>query len=98
MKLEGKSYLEILKEGEGIQYTVKKTREASRSKLKKEAKKRLDIMLRNGTTMIEAKSGYGLNRKDEIKSLEVLNEIKHDIDIIPTFLVHAVPEESTEKN
>ncbi len=98
MKLEGKSYLEILKEGGGIQYTVKKTREASRSKLKKEAKKRLDIMLRNGTTMIEAKSGYGLNRKDEIKSLEVLNEIKHDIDIIPTFLVHAVPEESTEKD
>ena len=97
MKLQGKTYLEILKEGGGIQYTVERTRAASRSKLKKEAEKRLDIMLKNGTTTIEAKSGYGLNRKDEIKSLEVLKELDHDIDIIPTFLVHAIPKESNEK-
>ncbi len=98
MKLQGKKYLEILKEGGGIQYTVERTRAASRSKLKKEAEKRLDNMLRNGTTTIEAKSGYGLNRKDEIKSLEILKEMKHDVDIIPTFLVHAIPKESNEKD
>ncbi|MEA1993757.1 MAG: imidazolonepropionase [Euryarchaeota archaeon] len=96
MKLQGRSYLEILEEGGGIQYTVKRTRSASKSKLKKEAKKRLDRMLKNGTTTIEAKSGYGLNRKDEIKSLEVLNELDHAIDILPTFLVHAVPEGRSE--
>jgi imidazolonepropionase len=98
MKLKGKKYLEILKEGGGIQYTVERTRAASKSKLKKEAEKRLDNMLKNGTTTIEAKSGYGLNRKDEIKSLEILKEMKHDVDIIPTFLVHAIPKESNEKD
>ena len=55
-------------------------------------------MLKNGTTTVEAKSGYGLNRKDEIKSLEILKEMKHDVDIIPTFLVHAIPKESNEKD
>ncbi|HDN81231.1 MAG TPA: imidazolonepropionase [Methanomicrobia archaeon] len=98
MKLKGKKYLEILKEGGGIQYTVERTRAASKSKLKKEAEKRLNNMLKNGTTTVEAKSGYGLNRKDEIKSLEILKEMKHDVDIIPTFLVHAIPKESNEKD
>jgi len=98
MKLKGKKYLEILKEGGGIQYTVERTRAASKLKLKKEAEKRLNNMLKNGTTTVEAKSGYGLNRKDEIKSLEILKEMKHDVDIIPTFLVHAIPKESNEKD
>ena len=98
MKLKGKKYLEILKAGGGIQYTVERTRAASKSKLKKEAEKRLNNMLKNGTTTVEAKSGYGLNRKDEIKSLEILKEMKHDVDIIPTFLVHAIPKESNEKD
>ena len=98
MKLKGKKYLEILKAGGGIQYTVERTRAASKSKLKKEAEKRLNNMLKNGTTTAEAKSGYGLNRKNEIKSLEILKETKHDVDIIPTFLVHAIPKESNEKD
>jgi len=53
-------------------------------------------MLLLGTTTAEAKSGYGLNLKDEIKQLETLEELNrvHPIDIVPTFMgAHEIPEE-----
>ncbi len=96
MKLEGLSYTDIASKGGGINYTVKETRKASKEKLVKEAKKRLDRMLEYGTTTAEIKSGYGLDLKNEIKILEVIKKLndKHVIDIIPTFLgAHAVPPE-----
>ncbi len=94
MKLQGKSYLDILKMGGGILRTVKATREAGKEELIKEVRKRLDYMLKNGTTTAEAKTGYGLNFESEKKMLEVINEIEHPIDLVPTFLgAHAVPPE-----
>ena len=94
MKLNGASYEDIAKRGGGINYTVRKTRDASFQQLFNESKKRLDRMLEYGTTTAEIKSGYGLDMKSEVKILKVakkLNE-KHEIDIIPTFLgAHAVP-------
>lgn len=96
MKLKGISYLDILDSGGGIQSTMRATREASIEQLVSEATGRLDTMLDFGTTTVEAKSGYGLNKNDEIKMLEaikVLNE-DHPIDLVPTFLgAHAVPPE-----
>ncbi|OLS32050.1 MAG: Imidazolonepropionase [Candidatus Heimdallarchaeota archaeon AB_125] len=88
MKIQGKSYLEIAQGGGGIMFSVNKTREASKSELENSALQRLDEMLLHGTTTIEAKSGYGLDAKTEIKILEVIQEVneKHPIDIIPTFL------------
>jgi imidazolonepropionase len=88
MKIQGKSYLEIAQGGGGIMFSVKKTREATKLELEKLALQRLDEMLLHGTTTIEAKSGYGLDAKTEIKILEVIQEVneKHPIDIIPTFL------------
>ncbi|MBU2437804.1 MAG: imidazolonepropionase, partial [Acidobacteria bacterium] len=53
-------------------------------------------MLLHGTTTTEAKSGYGLNKEDEIKQLEALKEadLRHPIDIISTFLgAHEIPPE-----
>ncbi len=94
MKLQGKTYLEILKMGGGILRTVRATRNASKEELIKESMRRLDYMLVNGTTTAEAKSGYGLNYEDERKILEVINDIKHPIDLVPTFLgAHALPPE-----
>ena len=96
LKLEGKSYLDILKEGGGILKTVRDTRKASIEKLVLNGKKILDQMLSYGTTTIETKSGYGLTTESEIK---ILNAVKilnaeHCIDIIPTFLgAHAIPVE-----
>lgn len=88
MKIQGKSYLEIAQSGGGIMFSVNKTREASKSELEVLALKRLDEMLLHGTTTIEAKSGYGLDAKSEIKILEVIQSVneKHPIDIVPTFL------------
>ena len=97
MKLQGKTYLEILKMGGGILRTVRATRNATKEELMKETKRRLDYMLRNGTTTAEAKSGYGLNYEDERKILEVINEINHPVELAPTFLgAHALPPEFKE--
>jgi imidazolonepropionase len=96
MKLEGKSYLEILKAGGGILKTVRETRKATLEKLVENGKKILNRMMACGTTMIEAKSGYGLTTESEIKQLraiKILNK-QHPVDIIPTFLgAHAIPPE-----
>lgn len=84
----------------GIHYTVEKTRKARKEELSQLAAKTLDIMLLNGTTTIEAKSGYGLTHKDEMKILEVIHNLaqSHPIDIVPTFLgAHKVPREGNEK-
>ena len=96
LKLKGYSYMDILKKGGGILYTVDETRKAKQTDLVKQSKNRLNNMLINGTTTCEAKSGYGLNTETEIKilnSIEKLNDI-HPIEIIPTFLgAHAIPKE-----
>ncbi len=94
MKLKGKTYLEILESGGGIHFTVNKTRKADIKELVALGLSRLDEMLLNGTTTVEAKSGYGLNPKDEIKCLKVINELnkRHAVDVVPTFLgAHAIP-------
>jgi len=96
MKLAGKTYIEILKEGGGILKTVRETRKASLEKLVENAKKILDKMMSYGTTTVETKSGYGLTLESEIKSLKAANMIndEHPVDVIPTFLgAHAVPPE-----
>lgn len=96
MKLSGKSYIEILESGGGILKTVKATREAPLARLIKNGKIILNRMMEYGTTTIETKSGYGLDIKNEIKSLLAVKELnlEHPIDIISTFLgAHAVPPE-----
>lgn len=94
MKLEGYSYLDILKAGGGILNTVQKTRKASFTELYDKAKKSLDIMLSYGTTTVEAKSGYGLDFDTEVKQLEVAKKLNdtHPVDIVSTFMgAHAYP-------
>ena len=96
MKLKGLSYMEILKKGGGIFYTVNETRRATNEELSKQSKKRLDTMISYGTTTCEAKSGYGLDTETELKMLKIqkeLNEV-HSVDIVSTFLgAHAIPKE-----
>jgi len=80
----------------GIQTTVRATRRAKKQELLQLVLKRLDWMLLSGTTTVEAKSGYGLNLKDEVKQLEVLKEAaqRHPVDIVPTFMgAHDIPKE-----
>ncbi len=94
LRLKGVTYQQLARQGMGIQTTVKATRQASDEELLSLCLSRLDSMLAHGTTTLEAKSGYGLNKKDELKQLCVLknaNEI-HPVDIVSTFMgAHEVP-------
>jgi imidazolonepropionase len=102
MRVEGVYYMVILSSGGGILKTVRETRKASYEKLVEISLKRLDIMLEHGTTTAEAKSGYGLTTKDELKILEVIRRIDqlHAVDVVATFMgAHAVsPEFQTDSN
>jgi imidazolonepropionase len=96
LKLAGVPYMKILKRGGGIFYTVEQTRSASAAQLLQQSKKRLDLMLQHGTTTCEAKTGYGLDVKTELKLLKVQQQLKerHPIGLVSTFLgAHAVPKE-----
>ena len=95
-RIQGENYVEILKKGGGILSTVKKTRKLTLEKLVEVSKKHLDTMLLQGTTTAEIKSGYGLNKKDELKILKAIQYLQktHQINIISTFLGgHTVPAE-----
>ncbi len=99
-RLKGVSYQEIAASGGGIRSSVRSLRQASKRDLKELALRRLDRMLCHGTTTAEGKSGYGLNLKDELKSLEVIVELdeEHPVKLIPTFLgAHEVPDEFRDR-
>ncbi|MDZ7844097.1 MAG: imidazolonepropionase [Anaerolineales bacterium] len=96
MSLQGKTYLEIMEAGGGILSTVGKTRAASLAQLKTESRPRLEEMFVQGTTTVEAKTGYGLDYETEVRMLQALLELNEElpIEICPTFLAaHAVPPE-----
>jgi len=96
MKLVGKSYLEILEAGGGILNTLRSTRAATQAELTSNAFSYAEGMLSMGTTTIEAKSGYGLDTKNELKMLQALEELKEKlpIELVSTFMgAHAVPPE-----
>ena len=96
MRVEGASYMDILRAGGGILKTVRETRKASADELLGFGLNTLDVMLCYGTTTVEAKSGYGLTTKDEMKILGVIKRLNqlHAVDVVPTFMgAHAVPAE-----
>jgi len=96
MKMAGKPYLEILAEGGGIISTVRATRIASIESLIAQTRPRLLRMFRNGTTTVEAKTGYGLQTATELRLLKALLTVDDEtpIEIVPTFLgAHAIPPE-----
>ncbi|RCN42739.1 imidazolonepropionase [Ancylostoma caninum] len=100
MKLAGATYMEVQAAGGGIHFTTSKTREASEEYLLEEFKKIAVTMLRNGTTTLEAKSGYGLDTESELKMLHVLSRVPEvtSLEISATFCgAHAVPKGSTEQ-
>jgi imidazolonepropionase len=96
MRLEGKTYLEILEAGGGILSTVQKTRDATVDDLILAGRDRLRRMLFHGTTTVEAKTGYGLEIETELRMLEAILQLNEEgpWDIAPTFMgAHAIPPE-----
>ncbi len=96
MRSQNLSYNEINKNGGGINSSINKLRKASDQELYDSVYNNVKPFIDFGTTTLEAKSGYGLTLKDEIRSLEIIKKINKelDIDIIPTFLgAHSIPPE-----
>ena len=101
LRLSGVSYEEIAAQGGGINARINVVRNASKEELIKRVSKRMDRFLKQGTTTVECKTGYGLDTKSELKSLQVIHEVNesHEIDIIPTFLgAHAFPPEFADEH
>lgn len=93
LKQKGASYLEILRAGGGILSTVRAVRAASAEELTANLAARLQIMLREGTTSVEVKSGYGLTTADELKMLRAISSAAAEFrgTVIPTALLgHAI--------
>ena len=100
LKLQGASYLDILKMGGGILDTVRHTREMSEEELYQKCEAFVHEMLLSGVTTVESKSGYGLNLDDEIKQLRINKKLNGNtpMEVVSTFLgAHAVPPEYTGK-
>ena len=96
MRLEGKTYLEILAAGGGILSTVRATRTATIDQLVSETRPRLRTMLEYGTTTVEAKTGYGLDLDTELRMLKALIALDEEgpVELAITFLgAHAIAPE-----
>ena len=97
LKRQGVSYLEILEQGGGILSTVEATRKAAEDELFEKAEKNLLTMIQHGVLAVESKSGYGLDKENELKQLRVSNRLaeKYNLDMKHTFLgPHAVPKDA----
>jgi len=96
MRLQGASYEEVARAGGGIVSTVSATRKASEQELLNSALPRVDALLAEGVSVIEIKSGYGLDTDTELAMLRVARAIeKHrPVRVKTSFLgAHAVPAE-----
>jgi imidazolonepropionase len=96
MRLQGKTYMQIMAAGGGIQSTVNATRAAKKVDLLAQTRERANTMFAYGTTTAEAKTGYGLQLTPELAQMEALLELDEQgpLEILPTFLAaHAIPAE-----
>lgn len=93
-RLQGKSYAEIAAAGGGILNSAKRLNATSEEELFRQAKARLDELIRLGTGTVEIKSGYGLTLEGELKMLRVIRRLRESspATVRATFLgAHAVP-------
>ena len=96
LRLNGASYEELARAGGGILSTVNATRAASEDELLASALPRVDALIAEGMTTLEVKSGYGLDKKTELRMLRVARRIAEvrQIDVRTSFLgAHAIPPE-----
>ncbi|QJF51646.1 imidazolonepropionase [Roseobacter ponti] len=95
-RLNGAGYAEIARAGGGIVSTVRATRAADEDALLRDALTRVDALIAEGVTLIEIKSGYGLDAETELKMLRTARAIAgaRDIEVRTSFLgAHALPAE-----
>lgn len=96
MRLAGADYQSIAKAGGGILSTVRATRSATDEALADSAGERLRVLLGEGVTTVEIKSGYGLDVATELRMLRVARALgrAHPVEVVTTLLAaHTVPPE-----
>ena len=94
LRIQGASYMDILRSGGGILSTTRATRTATLEDLVAASRPRMDAMFALGTTAAEVKTGYGLDTRSELKMLQAIAALdaEHPADLVPTFLgAHAIP-------
>ena len=95
-RIAGASYEEIAEAGGGIRSSIEAVRAADKAELANKILSALREMMAQGTTTVEAKSGYGLSLDSELKSLEAIQlaAMQWPGTVIPTLLgAHVVPAE-----
>lgn len=95
-RLNGVSYAEIAAAGGGIASTVRATREASEDELLASAVKRARPLLADGVTVLEVKSGYGLDLDSERRMLRVARRLERELPVTvrtTCLSAHALPPE-----
>lgn len=100
MRLNGASYEDVARAGGGIVSTVAATRNASMEELIASALPRVDALLSEGITVLEVKSGYGLDTQTELRMLRAARAIEHHsrVRVLTSFLgAHAVPREYQDR-
>ena len=94
LRLNGASYAEVAAAGGGIVSTMSATREASLEDLVNSALPRVDHLIAEGVSVIEIKSGYGLDTNTELNMLRAARKIEQlrPVTVKTSFLgAHAVP-------
>lgn len=96
LRVRGKSYQEIARQGGGIASSIHALRGTTEAALTKRVFNQARRFLECGTTTIEAKTGYGLDKDSELKALRAFAHVGagSPLEILPTFLgAHAIPPE-----
>jgi imidazolonepropionase len=97
-KLRGVPYEEIAGAGGGIAASARALRESSDEQVLAQAERLAREMLAAGTTTFECKSGYGLSRDGELRSLRLARELGARVQqttLSTALLAHAVPPDHT---
>jgi imidazolonepropionase len=92
----GSTYEEIAEAGGGIRSSIEPVRAAGKSALAEKVLDALHEMAEQGTTTVEAKSGYGLTLESELKSLGAIRQAatKWPGTVVATLLgAHVIPKE-----
>lgn len=100
MRLKGATYEEVARAGGGIISTVTATRKASVNDLVAAALPRVDAAIAEGVSVLEIKSGYGLDHDTELNMLRAARRIgkKRNVKVVTTFLgAHAIPPEFKDR-
>jgi imidazolonepropionase len=95
-RISGATYEEIAEAGGGIRSSVESVRKAGKGRLAENVLQALREMAEQGTTTVEAKSGYGLTVESELKSLTAIQDAAAcwPGTVVATLLgAHVVPKE-----